>query len=142
MKFHLCCDLAKANKISVQELLRNASSKIYGRIAQLLLLNPHVIKIINSYITLEFFQDEIVHRSWYYLIVNDLLTNEILQERVLSLTFGSGDSRKIFDLKQLKGKLYDLIAKIATNKQTQQQKKQLLTAVKTAFGFESDQEFS
>ena len=30
MKFHICCDLALACKISVQDLLRHASHKVYG----------------------------------------------------------------------------------------------------------------
>ena len=102
MKFHLCQDLAKACKISIQDLLKHASHKVYGMILQLMLLSPDVIKIISSYITLKFFKEEILHKGWYYLLVNDLLTREILEQNVLSLTEdGSEDGDRLFTLKDL-----------------------------------------
>ena len=97
-------------------MLRHASSKVYGCITQLLLMNTDVIKIINSYLTLRFFEEEILQNSWYYLIKNDLLTYEILEKNLLSLTDGGDYGKKVFDLGRLKSKLHDLIAKIATNR--------------------------
>ena len=117
MKFHLCQDLAKSCKISIQDLLRHASHKVYGNITQLMLLNPDVIKIISSYITFKFFKEEILPKGWYHLLVNDLLTREILEQNVLTLTDdGSINGNPLFTLKDLQYELHDLIAKIATNK--------------------------
>ena len=67
-----------------------------------MLLSPDVIKIISSYITLKFFKEEILPKGWYYLLVNDLLTREILEENVLSLTEdGSEEGNRLFTLKSL-----------------------------------------
>lgn len=82
-------------------------------------MNTDVIKIINSYLTLRFFEEEILQSSWYYLIKNDLLTFEILEKHLLSLTDGGDYGKKVFDLGRLKNKLHDLIAKIAINRQPQ-----------------------
>lgn len=51
------------------------------------MMNGNVIKIVNSYITLKFFEEEVLHKSWYYLLVNDLITYEGLKENLLKLTF-------------------------------------------------------
>ena len=51
---------------------------------------------------------------------------------------GGESSPYIFKLSKIKEHLYDLLAKIATNKQPLAQKKQLLQSVKLAFGFEAD----
>ena len=80
------------------------------------MMNPDVIKIINSYLDLKFFEEEILHRSWYYLLANDLLNFEILESKILSLTFGGEQTDRIFNLERLKNRLHDLIAKIAKNK--------------------------
>lgn len=85
-----------------------------------MIMNADVIKIINSYLTLKFFKEEILHKSWYYLLVNNLITFEILDQRILSLTVEGEGSAKIFELELLKNRLHDLIAKIATNNQPQQ----------------------
>ena len=61
-----------------------------------MMMNSDVIRIISSYLGLEFFRKEIVHKSWYYLLVNNLINFEILQERVLSLTFDRENSAKVF----------------------------------------------
>ena len=74
MKFQVCADLAKSCKVSIQDLLRHASHKVYGCIMQLMMMNADVIKIIDSYLTLEFFSYELMHKSWYYLLVNDLIS--------------------------------------------------------------------
>ena len=55
MKFHLCKDLAMACKVTVSELLRHASHKIFGCIMQLTLMNTDVIKVISEYLGLEYF---------------------------------------------------------------------------------------
>ena len=68
MKFQICKDLAISCKISIQNLLKHASHKIYGRITQMLMMNPDIIKVINHFITLNFYQDYILHKSWYYLL--------------------------------------------------------------------------
>ena len=80
-----------------------------------MIMNADVIKIINSYLTLKFFKDEILHKSWYYLLKNNLINYETLEQRVLSLTYDNEGSQKIFELEFLKQRLDDLIAKIATN---------------------------
>ena len=82
-----------------------------------MMMNSDVIRIISSYLGLEFFRKEILHKSWYYLLVNNLINFEILQERVLSLTFDRENSAKVFELTDLKSKLHELITKIATNKE-------------------------
>lgn len=67
-KFKLCNDLAKTLKISIQDLLKNSSSEICGKITYLLLLNGNVISVIDYFIKVEFFLNVILPRSWYYLI--------------------------------------------------------------------------
>ena len=57
-----------------------------------MMMNSDVIKIIHSYLTLGFFKNEILHKSWYYLLVNDLISFDTLQSRVLSLTFDHENS--------------------------------------------------
>ena len=121
----------------MQDLLRHASHKVYGCITQLMLMNADVIKIIDAYLTLQFFTHEILHKSWYYLLVNNLINYNILEEKVLSLRHGD---EPIFSLDRLKSKLYELIARIALNKKNANEKKELLKATKAVFGFENDQE--
>ena len=120
MKFHVCSDLARACKISVQDLLRHASHKIYGCITQLMMLNPDVLKIIAKYLSLKFFQNEVLHKSWYYLLVNKLINFELLETRILSLTLGGelNDKNCLFKLDDLKSRLHDLIARIALSDQS------------------------
>lgn len=108
-----------------------------------MMMNSDVIKIIDSYLTLEFFLEEILHKSWYYLLTNDLINYRILEESVLSLTFdGDHSSKPIFTLDRLKNRLHELIARIALNKKGANEKSQLLKGTKAAFGFESDQELT
>lgn len=102
------------------------------------MMNPDVVKIINSYLDLKFFEEEILHKSWHYLLVNNLLTFELLESKILSLTFGGEQTDKIFSLDRLKSRLHDLISKIAKNKKGPQEKSSLLKAMKMAFGFEND----
>lgn len=49
-KFHVCNDLAKSCKISMQDLLRHASHKVFGCITQLVMMHPEIIQIVDSYI--------------------------------------------------------------------------------------------
>ena len=117
MKFQVCADLAKSSKVSIQDLLRHASHKVYGCITQLMMMNADVINIIDSYITLDFFSNELIHKSWYYLLVNDLISRNILEESILSLTTDvNNSSTPIYTLDRLKKCLHELISRIALTK--------------------------
>ena len=138
MKFQVCKDLAISCKISIQNLLKHSSNKVFGCITQLLMMNEDVIKVINHFITLNFYQDYILHRSWFYLLQNNLINYEKLDKNLLSLKYDNGEP--IFTLHLLKINLHILVAKIASCKQRQDEKKQLLVAAKATFNFENDQE--
>ena len=51
------------------------------------MLNPDVIKVVDHFITLSFYQDYILHKSWFYLLENDLINYEKLEKDLLSLTY-------------------------------------------------------
>ena len=104
MKFQICKDLAISCKISIQNLLKHASHKIYGRITQLVMLNPDVIKVVDHFITLSFYQDYILHKSWFYLLQNDLINYETLEKDLLSLTYD--DKEQVFTLHMIKINLH------------------------------------
>ena len=121
MKFQVCQDLAISCKISIQNLLKHASNKVCGCITQLLMMNEDVVKVVNHFITLTFYQDYILHRSWFYLLKNDLINYEKLDKHLLKLKYDNGEP--IFTLHLLKINLHILVAKIASCKLRQDEKK-------------------
>ena len=68
----------------------------------------------------------------------NLIKYEDLESKLLTLT--NEDDKPVFALKEFKLNLYYLIAKIASSKTSQAQKKQYLAMTKAIFSFENDQE--
>jgi len=54
-KFKFLHDLARACKITLQDLLLNLSKKIYSRLTEMLLMNPYTMELIGHFIGIEFF---------------------------------------------------------------------------------------
>jgi hypothetical protein len=48
-------------------------------------MNEHVIHIIDDYLGISWFKEHIVDKSWYYLLLSDKLTHEILQNSILAI---------------------------------------------------------
>ena len=85
MKFVICQDLAKSCKLKIQQLFRYCSEKIYGLLTHLLILNGAVVYLIEEFLGLGFYTDVVFHRSWYYLLKEEILTYDVLERSVLGL---------------------------------------------------------
>ena len=117
MKFKVCEDLATACKLSIQTLLKYASHKVFGMITYLLMLNRDTLGVINQFIGLHFYENWIIHNSWFYLMEKNLIKYEDLESKLLHLT--NEEDKPVFGLKEIKLNLYYLMAKIASSKTSQ-----------------------
>jgi hypothetical protein len=70
-KFKLVCDLARSCRLSVQELLKHASLKIYSQITKLVMLDKLSIPLVELFFTSEFFKNYIIHKSWFHILQDD-----------------------------------------------------------------------
>jgi len=72
MKFILVTDLAISCKMTVQELLRYANQNVYSNITYFLMLHNCVVWLIeNSLCGFTFYKENILHKSWFYLLTNE-----------------------------------------------------------------------
>jgi hypothetical protein len=112
MKFVICADLARSCKLSMQTILKYASHKVFGLITYLVILNPATITLLDEFVTLQFFTDYILHKSWFYLLKQELITFETLQNNILSIKAGNNKD-PYYTLDMLKKNLPALFSRIA-----------------------------
>ncbi len=67
-KFKLVCDLARSCRLSVQDLLKHASLKVYSQITKLVMLDKLTIPLLELFFTLEFFKNHILNKSWFHIL--------------------------------------------------------------------------
>ena len=100
------------------------------------MMNPDIIKMIDHFISLEFYEEHILHRSWFYLVNHQLLDCEKMDQDLLSLKFECGEP--IFSLEKFKSNFDHLLCKIASCKKTLEEKHQMLSDAMAIFKFEND----
>lgn len=49
------------------------------------MMNPDTFSVIEHFLGREFFKNNIIHNSWFYLMSLNLLTNEDLEQKLLAL---------------------------------------------------------
>jgi hypothetical protein len=96
----------------MKTLLKHASTKVFGLITYLLILNKATLALIEEFLDLQFFNDEILHKSWFFLLKQDLLTFETLKNTLLSMKHAV-TKLPIYDLDSIKKQLPTLFARIA-----------------------------
>lgn len=114
MKFIIVTDLAISCKLTVPQLLKNASKQIYSNITYFLMLNECVVWLIDhSLCGFNFYKDFILPQSWFHLIKEEKspLTNESLQKL---LAYKNEKGEKALSLSSIKRALFFLISKIAS----------------------------
>jgi hypothetical protein len=111
MKFVICADLARSCKLSMQTILKYASHQVFGLITYLVILNSDTITLLEEFVTLQFFTDFILHKSWFYLLKEELITYETLQNNILSIKSHNKDT--LYTLDNLKKNLPALFSRIA-----------------------------
>ena len=85
-KFQLVADLARSCRLSVQDLLRHASLKVYSRITELVMINKLTIPLLELFFTLDFFKNHILHKSWFHILQDGKFEHHNLKSSLLSYT--------------------------------------------------------
>jgi hypothetical protein len=87
MKFIIVTDLAIACKLTVQDLLKHASPRVYSNITYFLLMDEFVVDLIDkSLCGIDFFKSHILPRSWFHLLYQSRDTNSPIKLTNESLT--------------------------------------------------------
>jgi hypothetical protein len=137
-KFKLVTDLARSCRLSVQDLLKHASLKVYSQITKIVMIDKLSIPLVDLFFTLEFFKNYILNKSWFHILQDGNFEHQSLKDSLLS--YREQDGSLMFSLSSLKRNLHFLFAKIASCKMTPQNKRTMLQTVKNKFGFENEQE--
>jgi hypothetical protein len=67
-KFKLVTDLARSCRLSVQDLLKHASLKVYSQITKIVMIDKLSIPLVDLFFTLEFFKNHILNKSWFHIL--------------------------------------------------------------------------
>ena len=119
-KFKLVTDLARSCRLSVQDLLKHASLKVYSQITKLVMIDKLTIPLVDLFFTLEFFKNHILNKSWFHILQDRKFEHQSLKDSLLS--YREQDGSLMFSLSSLKCNLHFLFAKIASCKMTPQNK--------------------
>ena len=138
MKLKVLRDLSNSCKLTLPDLLRYASQRVYAFLTHLLMLDQKLLPLFQDFIGLEFYKNKIMHKSWFHLLVgHEVLTHEKLKETLLSYKDEQG--QQIFSLQGIKRSLYFLFAKIAgTSHLLASAKRATFKLVMKVFGFENE----
>ena len=125
------------------ELLKLARKEILGKIAHMAILNADTLGVVSFHCDSEtqkdFFLNEILHKSWFYLICQaNVLDFSMLQDKILNLKHKESNINLI-KIETIKQNLYFLLAKIATCKESVQTKMTYLQQVRTVFDFKNEE---
>ena len=131
-------DLAQSCKLTTQELLKYSSRKVLSKITWLFMIDKSIICLIDAFISIKFFKEYVLPRSWFYLILHNHINQEMIQESILKVKWQ--DERIITEAEIKKG-LYECIAQTACSKSlNKSQKKNMLQNIRNTFRFGSDEE--
>jgi len=83
-KFKLVTDLARSCRLSVQDLLRHASLKVYSQITKLVMIDKLTIPLLDLFFTLEFFKNHILNKSWFHILQDGNFEHQHLKDSLLS----------------------------------------------------------
>lgn len=101
------------------------------------MMNKFSYCLIDQFIGAEFFKKYILPKSWFHLLKEDFLNEENIKNKILNIRY---KEELPFNKSDLKRGLYECIAQIASSKMSLAQKKQMVSSIKSCFGFENDQE--
>lgn len=73
-KFKFCNDLAQSTKLSIQELLLLAPKKVLSNLTLLFMKSREVMYLIDHFLEIDFFIQEILPRSWFELLLAEKIT--------------------------------------------------------------------
>ena len=85
-KFRLVADLARSCRLSVQDLLKHASLKVYSQITKLVMIDKLTIPLLELFFTLDFFKNHILHKSWFHILQDGKFEHHNLKSSLLSYT--------------------------------------------------------
>ena len=85
-KFKLVADLARSCRLSVQDLLKHASLKVYSQITKLVMIDKLTIPLLELFFTLDFFKNHILHKSWFHILQDGKFEHHNLKSSLLSYT--------------------------------------------------------
>ena len=137
-RFKLCSDLAKSCKLSVQDLLRFCSRKVYSSILRMIILCPDALKLVETFIGAEFYKKHMLPQSWFHLIKNNEMDSKIVEDIILHLKVNDGKDYLV-NIHELKDQLHHCISKIALLKNKYaSEKKSLLKTVMGCFRINSE----
>ena len=74
-------------KLTVQELLKYSSRKIYSKITKILMMNKFSYCLIDQFIGAEFFKKYILPKSWFHLLKEDFLNEENIRTKILNIKY-------------------------------------------------------
>ena len=85
-KFKVVANLAYSCQVSVQDLLMHASLKVYSQITELVMIDKLTIPLLELFITLDFFKNHILHKSWFHILQDGKFEHHNLKSSLLSYT--------------------------------------------------------
>ena len=97
-----------------------------------------VICLIDAFISIKFFKTYILPKSWFYLIKDNKITQQKIQDEILSIKWRD---EKMITEHEIKKGLFECIAQTASSKNLiPAQKKTMLQNIRATFKFNSEQE--